>query len=406
MSVLPENISKLLSKKMATLNAVIVPAKALKGGRHKIRISVAHNGETRYIVTDIIINSAKEFKNGNIVKRPDAAILNTKLRGILQRYQNTIDELQYVNGLSCAELVYQIKHEGERKHRTLKSIYDEVMETSAAKPSTLKNYRSIWNIITQSVNPNLLIENMTHNTVLKLDKYLRDKKLTPTSIKNYMVFFRILINHAKKYGYVQFRVDPFVGYKMPDAEIRQAWLSVEEIKRIRDLSGVKKNISKCRDLFMLSYYLGGINMADLTKINFKEQTHYIRYIRTKTETRKKSNKYVEFVIPDEAKGIISHYTGDDGYLKLSSYQKRSLCKFFFTTNLPKLAKAVNVDYLIYYSARKSFAQHAFDIGIRDSVIDYILGHKVDKGESTLYNYISVTPAMATEAIRKVLDNLK
>ena len=61
---------------MAILNAVIVPAKVLKGGRHKVRISVAHNGETRYIVTDITIESLKEFKNGSIVKRPDAAILN------------------------------------------------------------------------------------------------------------------------------------------------------------------------------------------------------------------------------------------------------------------------------------------------------------------------------------------
>lgn len=49
---------------MATLNSVIVPAKVLKDGHHKVRISVAHNGETRYIVTDIIIDLTKEFKNG------------------------------------------------------------------------------------------------------------------------------------------------------------------------------------------------------------------------------------------------------------------------------------------------------------------------------------------------------
>ena len=62
---------------MAKIFPVIVPAKVLKGGKHKIRISVSHNGETRYIVTDIIIDSEKEFKNGTIVKRFDAAALNT-----------------------------------------------------------------------------------------------------------------------------------------------------------------------------------------------------------------------------------------------------------------------------------------------------------------------------------------
>lgn len=69
---------------MASINAVIVPAKVLKGGKHKIRISIAHNSETRYLVTDIIVDSIKEFKNGIVVKRPDAAMLNVKIRGLLQ----------------------------------------------------------------------------------------------------------------------------------------------------------------------------------------------------------------------------------------------------------------------------------------------------------------------------------
>ena len=37
---------------MALLNAVVLTSKSIKGGRNKVRISVAHNGETRYIVTD------------------------------------------------------------------------------------------------------------------------------------------------------------------------------------------------------------------------------------------------------------------------------------------------------------------------------------------------------------------
>ena len=75
-------------------------------------------------------------------------------------------------------------------------------------------------------------------------------------------------------------------------------------------------------------------------------------------------------------------------------------------NMPKLAKATGIKQLIYYSARKSFSQHAFDLGISTSIIDFILGHRVDKGGTSLYSYISVTPEMATNAVRKVLDNLK
>ena len=55
---------------MATLTLVIVPAKKLSDGTHKIRIRVAHNSETRFITTDIVVRE-NEFKNGKIVHRPD-----------------------------------------------------------------------------------------------------------------------------------------------------------------------------------------------------------------------------------------------------------------------------------------------------------------------------------------------
>ena len=55
---------------MATLTLVIVPAKRLSDGTHKIRIRVAHNSETRFITTDIVVRE-NEFKNGKIVHRPD-----------------------------------------------------------------------------------------------------------------------------------------------------------------------------------------------------------------------------------------------------------------------------------------------------------------------------------------------
>lgn len=391
---------------MAILNAVVVPAKVLKGGRHKVRISVAHNGETRYIVTDIIIDSIKEFKNGSIVKRPDAAILNTKLRGLLQRYQSVIDDLAYTNGLTCPELVYQIKNAGNYRHRTLSSIYEEYMRNATIKSGTYRGYVYIWKAISEHLSEKMLVENITHGTILGLDKYLRTRGLKSTTVRNYLVFLMVLLNYAKRCGYVQFRVDPFAGYELPKMEVRQSWLSVDEIKKIRDIESPKRNIIKCRDLFMLSYYLGGINMIDMLNINFNEQTEIIHYVRTKTENRPKMNKFVEFRIPDEAQEIIARYKGADGYISVTKFQRKSNCHYFFDLNMPKLAEITGIKQLIFYSARKSFSQHAFDLGISESVIDYILGHRVDKGGTSLYAYISVTPEKATKAVRQVLDNLK
>ena len=392
---------------MATLNSVILPGKALKGGRHKVRISVAHNGEFRYILTDITLDSAKEFKNGQIVKRPDAAILNTKLRGFMQKCQRAIDELEYIEGLTCPELVFQIKNADKYRHRTLVSIYNEYIEYANLKVGTLRFYSASISCILECVGEKLLIENINHSTILALDKFMREeKKLKQSTIRNRLVFLMVLLNYAKRCGYVQFRIDPFFGYELPKAEVRQSWLTVEQVRAIRDYDAPTKGQRLVKDLFMLSYYLGGINMTDLQDIDFNENTKRIHYVRKKTENRPKLNKYVEFDIPDEAKEIIARRKGADGRLCLSASQRKECCHSLFDEHLSKIAQALSIPNLIYYSARKSFSQHAFTLGVGASTIDYILGHRVDKGSTSLYNYISVTPELATQAVKLVLDNLR
>ncbi len=388
---------------MATLNAVIVPAKVLKGGRHKIRISVAHNAETRYIVTNIIIDSDKEFKNGTIVRRADAAMLNTKLRGIIQRYQDIIDELPYASMLSCAELICQLKNAGNDKHRTLVSVYNEMIDSSNIKPTSRKQYKIIWNVVSKLIEQNLLVESVNHVTILNLVNKIKKRGVSDSTLWNYLVFVKSIINYAKKLGYAQYKVDPFVGIQMPHVERREAWLTTDEIKKIRDLKIKGRIRRKYRDIFMLSYYLGGINLVDMAKINFNEQTDTIKYVRTKTENRPKVNKYVEFEIPEEAKEIINRLKNKDGIVIKNDYR---LATSSINNALAYIAKMAGIDKIIYYSARKSFAQHACELGVSNGVIDYILGHKLGGGGSTLYYYISVTPAQATAAIRLVLDNLK
>lgn len=182
--------------------------------------------------------------------------------------------------------------------------------------------------------------------------------------------------------------------KLPTVEIRDSWLTIED-----------RRCNLCRDLFMLSYYLGGINAYDLIKIDFNEQTKTLKYVRQKTENRKKINKYVEFDILDEAKEIIKRITDNKGFIKLTQSERiaKLSCVFEYFKTIEKLT---GIRKIMYYSARKSFSQHAFSLGVSTSTIDYILGHRIDKKSSSLYHYISVTPKLATDAIRKVLDNLK
>lgn len=394
---------------MASLSIVIVPAKVLKDGRHKVRISVAHNGETRYIVTDIIIDSAREFKNGFVVKRADAAYLNMKLQGMVMEYREQIDSLGYVDGLTCSELISSMKSASTAYHRTLKSVYEEYINNRNIKESSKQFYGVIWRTLSSIIDVNIMLNNFTYGTVVKTESSLQNlRRLKPTTIRNYMAFLKNMVNYAERCGYVHYRVDPFGNYTLPKGEIRDSWLSVEEVRKIRDCSPKKQNTRMCKDLFLLSYYLGGINMADLLNVNFKQNTNRLKYERRKTEGQSKINKYVEFDIPNEAKEIINRITDKNGRIQMSEWNKESRMGMVFKNSFPKLAKEAGVEKIIYYSARKSFSQQAFELGVNTQVIDYILGHSIGSGRfggSSLYHYIAVTPDMASEAIRKVIDNL-
>lgn len=340
---------------MAKLTPVILPAKVLKGGKHKVRIALAHNSETRYIATDIILDSEKEFKNGQITKRNDAAYKNTKLRKLMLSYQEAIDEIINIEGLTCAELITFIQKAGNRKGRTISSVFNEYIEFANLKTGSIETYKNDFKSIATFMGEEFLVSYITHKTILGFDSWLRKKNLTNATIRNKMILLMTLISYSKRCLYAEYKIDPFQGYTLPQQGIRDSWITIEELKTIKNISIKKKNLAKCRDIFMLSYYLGGINIIDLLKIDFNKNEKTIRYVRTKTEKLNKINKYVEFDIPKEAKLLIEKYKGADGKLHFASLkQEQNNLHTFLNYNMPKLAQTVGIENLVYYSARKSF----------------------------------------------------
>lgn len=385
---------------MPTLSLTVLPAKTLKDGRNKVRIAVAHNSQTRYIVTDVVINSLKEWKNGHVVKRDDAAYLNTRLRAKLNEVQRAIDEVPYPEGLTCPELIETITQMRQRVSHTLRSAFDEMMTYATdVKDSTRENYRHAFSSITRHIPETTRVASLTTLTIRKYIKQRSD--LAKPTLRLHICILSKIINYCQENHYTEFQTLPTKKAMKFKMTVRQNWLTPDQVRLIRDHHYTKKHLQKYRDLFMLTYYLGGINAIDLQKMDFRDNIDHIKYIRTKTSRCVKVNPYVEFDVPDEAKEIIRRWMMPDGRLALfsSAYYSSGV-----SLRLRRLRAELGIDNLALYSARKSFAQHAFQLGISESVIDYILGHALNGGnKSMIFAYIKVTPAMATAAIRKVCD---
>lgn len=222
---------------MSNLFITIVPNLKLKNGNHTIRIAVTHSGQTRYIPTDVVISTEKEFKDGRIVKRPDKDALNLKLRKILNSYEDKIAQIQFADSLSCSQLISMLKGPAsEVNHRTLADIANEYLNQIDEEERTKshKMYKLAIKRYLSYAGQNTLME---HITPLRINKYileLQKDKLSPTSINIYVTLLKVIINYAIKMQYVSFRVNPFITAKIPTARKRDTFITVEQLKRIRD----------------------------------------------------------------------------------------------------------------------------------------------------------------------------
>lgn len=393
---------------MANLFITIVPTKKMLNGKHKIRIALSHNLATRYIPTNIIIDAENEFKNGKVVKRPDKDILNAQLKKIYDMYYERCMKIEYANTLTCTQLIKMITKPitGER-NRKFEDIVEEFLSQidEEDRTKTYKLYKLAANRFLQFTGPNSLME---HITPVRINNYLNSlkrEKLSGTTINIYTTLLKVIINYAIKMRYVEYKVDPFVTAKIPSSRKRDTYITVEQLKKIRDMEPRKYNESVVRDIFMLTYYLAGMNLVDMLAYDFR--TDEISYVRTKTRNTKDGDHITSFTIPEEAKPIIKKYMNKNtGRIVFGKYKTYVSCYNTLTRKLDTLKKIADIKHdFTLYSARKSFVQHGFDLGIPLSTLEYCIGQSM-KEDRPIFNYVTIMKKHADKAIREILDNLK
>lgn len=298
---------------MTTLKLAVVPAKVLKSGKHKIRIAIGHKQETRYLVTRFVIDSPSQFRDGQVVDAPYASHINMKLRNLLNTYQEALDKIN-TNFYTCSQIAEYLSNyrEGTCPFTDIANEYIGGMIKEGRK-STAQLYQKTTDYFLDSVGHDSMLEGITPRTIKDFDLYLKQRNFSPATRGTHMAHLKAIINYAIKYRKVSYEAHPFEFYEKPDCSVRELDISVDEVRLIRDAEVTEKSLCMARDLFMLSYYLGGINLIDLMQINFKGKDT-IEYIREKSKNTKKGDKKISFTIPDEAKPIIKKWMGKNGKL--------------------------------------------------------------------------------------------
>ena len=388
---------------MATLSLTIFKAKALKDGRHKIRIALRHKHETTYIVTRFII-SENQFKNGQVVKHPEASAINRKLRNILDDLQEKLDSIKHLELYSCRQIKEIISTDNLSDEQTFSSACSNFVDylKSEGRDSYALSIERVGRYFRDFARGDILLSDLTPSLVQNFAAFIRKRKVTETTVNTMLAQMKSVVNRAIREWNISYDIHPFVTTRISAAPIRKLDLTVQSFNKIRESSPEKRKLIMARDLFCLSFYLGGMNLIDIMQTDFRKDV--LEYSRSKTKGRMQSDSVITFTIPSQAREIICRWM-DKRTGKLDFGYKFTYHNFsqYVTYSLGDLAEELNIDERVtFYSARKSFAQYASEIGIPDGIIDYCLGHS-DKSKGVIRYYSKVRQKQADMAISRVID---
>lgn len=390
---------------MAVLRITIDKNRPKKDGSIPIRVAVSHKQQTAYITTRFSIDNIRQWSGGAVVRKPDASQLNMKLRGILDLYQETLDKIPNQGIYTCKQLKDLIimrcgggttKTFDDAANELINSLIEDGRSSYASMLDLCNKY------FTKFCNGQCFLSDITTTTIQSFKKWLHDNtEANDTTINKYLSHAKVIINFAVSKQYVSYQAHPFTGTKISRSIPKECDLSVESIIKIRDANPATKRMTVARALFLLSFYMGGMNLIDLMSIQLANKTE-IEYSRIKTSRR--SQIKVSIPIPEPAQDIIKVWINrNTKRLDFGNNGSYNTFRRYVDRGISDLKKNLGIsENMIFYSARKTFSQFAADLGIPNTVIDYCLGHS-NKGEGIISYYTKVKKQQASIAISRVVD---
>jgi integrase len=410
---------------MATLKAIFPHFKA--DGTARVVVRLTHQRKIKFINTDIYVTKAEVTKAGNI----KSLGIQDNIDNVIRVYRKQINDIGLaVDEMTADELLDFLK--GKKKAVEVIDFIAYSRDKIAAmeragRRGPAANYNSAINSLVRFLKREELdINEITASMLRDYEYYL---KTTPSAkskktvirmgergVSLYMGSLRKLINDAKDefndedIDLIRVKCNPFKKYEVPKQAItRKRAIAVEVIRNIIDLeiNEASKREVLARDIYLLSFYLVGMNSADLfTCKNYKDGR--ITYNREKTAERRADNAEISIKVEPEAQPIFERYRDETGE-RVFDFYKRYASENTFNQALNKGLKIVGarvgVEDLEFYSARHSWATIATnDCGVDKYTVHTALNH-ADESMRITDIYIKKDFTIIDRANRKVIDYL-
>lgn len=392
----------------------------LKDGTYPIQIAVGH-GTNIYLSTGIYVEAKNWDDTTSLCVSKSGRRINSALVSMLTNVSNRILELKETGQwpkLSDAQIKQMLTNLDLVKPTvgvpTIAEVFEKMMDGRRDRTKgTVKSTALKINAYAGNTN-NIRFEDITHTWLEDFYKSMSNMSINTKS--TYMRNLRRAFNWALDNGITT--NNPFRNYRIPIEETRMRVLPIDNFRLLLslDLQGM---YPEYRDLFLLTFYLIGINTVDLSMLTDDNIIDgRIEYRRAKT------GKLYSIKIQPEAAEIINRYRGTkhlircfDRYKDYKALQgsiNNALAKmgapardkkgnYILTGNNRREMDPINKHLSIYY-ARYSWATFAAELDIPKDTISEALGHS--HGAKVTGVYIKYNRDKVDAANRQVIDYLQ
>ena len=385
-----------------------------KDGTIPVKIRMIHNRTPRYFPTNIFVTKSQLDKKGNVKDDRIAQAIDSLVR----QYRTIVAEIPDAQYLTADEMVARVNAELDKEKGFRLDFFDYMAKKSALKEKkTKEGYISSIHSLQRYIGRETLdVNEITYSLLVGYRDWLEaENGKGCRAASRYLSCIRHIHKLAREeyndedVGLIRIPRQPFkTGLIPPEPVTEHRVLTIGHLMEIFAYKPVSERTKIAKDVFMLSFYLVGINTIDMYYAEKKDLScGVLTYNRRKTDSVSKDKALMKIRIEREALAIFERHKGSNFLFDFADrYSSNENFNQNVNKGLKKIGEAIGIPKLNTYYARHTWATIARNVcGVDKYTVHESLVHSSRGSERVTDIYLERDFKRIWEANRKVIDVL-
>ncbi len=400
---------------MITARAVVLRHQQREDGTFVVKMRITSQRKSSYFMMPYKVTKYQLDSTGNIKDRTVARQVNADVLKAEQTIASNFSKLSLYSSKEIADYIYKaLYHAVGDDIKYVPFARELIEEKRNAGGGNWNMYKYTLSRLIQYVgHEDFLFNDITVRFLDGFDRWMIAQGVGDRGRKNYLATIRATINEAKyRYndedrGLIRIPGDPFSRFRMPRPGLPpEKALTVTQMKELIAYVPKDKYEQLAKDVFMLSFFLVGMNTVDLYNCSdFKNGR--ITYRRTKTFRRRQDHAEISIRLEPEAEALYNKYRCEDGSHVFNFHKLyKDYRGFNHQVNkfLKRIGEALEFENFTFYSARHTWSSilvnecHEAESEAA-FCLNHVSAHKVTSG------YIRKDYSRIDRANRMVIDTV-